>query len=54
MERISIKSVDLNIENGCFITNQTYYTFNKREGDLSIKYKKGRVSSSKWLNDLIY
>lgn len=35
-------------------THQTYYTFNKMEDDLSAKYKKGRVSASKWLNELIY
>lgn len=35
-------------------SHQTYFTFNKDEEILSSKYKKGRVSASKWLNDLIY
>jgi hypothetical protein len=35
-------------------SHQTYFTFNKDEERLSIKYKKGRVSASKWLNDLIF
>lgn len=35
-------------------SHQIYFTFNKDEEVLSSKYKKGRVSASKWLNDLIY
>lgn len=34
-------------------SHQTYYAFNKDE-NLSDKYKKGRISASKWLNELIY
>jgi hypothetical protein len=35
-------------------SHQTYFTFNKDEEVLSPKYKKGRVSASKWLNELIF
>lgn len=33
-------------------SHQTYYSFNKDE-NISSKYKKGRVTASKWLNELI-
>lgn len=35
-------------------SHQTYYTFNKIDEHLSEKYRKGRVNTAKWLNELIY
>jgi len=35
-------------------TQQTYYQFNKQDEFLSEKYRKGRISAAKWLNELIY
>lgn len=34
-------------------SHQTYYTFNK-DLESSEKYRKGRISAAKWLNELIY
>lgn len=35
-------------------SHQVYYKFNKMDDHLSEKYRKGRISAAKWLNDLIY
>ncbi|MGA1932618.1 hypothetical protein ACH5BF_07830 [Arcobacter sp. YIC-464] len=35
-------------------SHQTYYKFNKMDEHLSEKYRKGRVSAAKWLNELIF
>lgn len=35
-------------------SHQVYFKFNKMDGQLSEKYRKGRVNAAKWLNDLIY
>ena len=35
-------------------SNQTYYSFNKMDTDLSVKYRSGRVKASRWMNELIY
>ncbi|KAB7884675.1 hypothetical protein [Poseidonibacter ostreae] len=34
--------------------HQTYYTFTKMEENSSDKYKRGRISAAKWLNELVY
>jgi len=34
-------------------SHQVYYTFNKGI-DSTEKYRKGRISAAKWLNELIY
>lgn len=35
-------------------SHQTYYNFNKQDCNISSKYRKGRVSAAKWLNELIF
>lgn len=35
-------------------SHQTYYKFNKMDKHLTEKYRKGRVNTAKWLNELIY
>lgn len=49
------KSIDiLNKIHDNLINKKTYYQFNKIDESLSLKYRKGRISASNWLADLIF
>ena len=36
------------------IRHETFYKFNTQNKDISPKYRKGRVSAAKWLNELVF